>query len=222
MLGTGFQTFVDDPSKIVLTAGGLTLFALGIYSARTGTQLAGKFLEARLGKPSLVRDTSRLTLVDAIKHPIKTVQRLRNKAEDSLQGVVLEPSLEERLREVAVSTRNTKANKGLFRNLLMYGAPGTGKTLFAKKLAMHSGMDFAIMTGGDVAPMGRDGVSAIHKLFDWSQTSRRGLLLFVDEADAFLRKRANVCVCLNTKQKYKNRFNRVDIFLKYRIRLARI
>ena len=57
---------------------------------------------------------------------------------------------------------------------------------------MHSEMDFAIMTGGDVAPMGRDGVSAIHKLFDWSSTSRRGLLLFVDEADAFLRKRANV------------------------------
>jgi ATPase family AAA domain-containing protein 3A/B len=57
---------------------------------------------------------------------------------------------------------------------------------------MHSGMDYAIMTGGDVAPMGREGVSAIHKLFDWSTTSRRGLLLFVDEADAFLRKRANV------------------------------
>jgi len=48
------------------------------------------------------------------------------------------------------------------------------------------------MTGGDVAPMGREGVSAIHKLFDWSSTSKRGLLLFVDEADAFLRKRANV------------------------------
>ena len=61
-----------------------------------------------------------------------------------------------------------------------------------QKLAMHSGMDYAIMTGGDVAPMGREGVSAIHKLFDWSSTSKRGLLLFVDEADAFLRKRANV------------------------------
>jgi ATPase family AAA domain-containing protein 3A/B len=56
---------------------------------------------------------------------------------------------------------------------------------------MHSGMDYAIMTGGDVAPMGREGVSAIHKMFDWATTSRRGLILFVDEADAFLRKRAN-------------------------------
>ncbi|RVE73156.1 hypothetical protein OJAV_G00048340 [Oryzias javanicus] len=45
-------------------------------------------------------------------------------------------------------------------------------------------------TGGDVAPMGRDGVTAMHKVFDWANTSRRGLLLFVDEADAFLRKRA--------------------------------
>lgn len=191
VLGNGFQTFVDDPNKILLTAGGLSLFALGIYTAKTSTSLAGKYLEARLGKPSLIRDTSRFTLLDSVKHPIKTFQRIRSQAEDSLKGVVLEPKLEERLREIAVSTRNTKSNKGLFRNLLLYGSPGTGKTLFAKKLAMHSGMDFAIMTGGDVAPMGREGVSAIHKLFDWSQTSRRGLLLFVDEADAFLRKRAN-------------------------------
>ncbi len=116
---------------------------------------------------------------------------MRSKAEDSLKGVVLEPKLEERLREIAVSTHNTKQNKGLFRNILMHGPPGTGKTLFAKKLAMHSGMDYAIMTGGDVAPMGREGVSAIHKVFDWASTSQRGLLLFVDEADAFLRKRAN-------------------------------
>ena len=60
-------------------------------------------------------------------------------------------------------------------------------------------MDYAILTGGDVTPMGREGVSAIHKVFDWSQTSRRGLLLFVDEADAFLRKRANVNEIFFTK-----------------------
>lgn len=191
LMGSGFQAFIDEPNRILLTAGGLTLFALGIYSARTATSLTGKYLEARLGKPSLVRETSRLTILDAMKHPINTFKRLRSKAEDSLQGVVLDPQLETRLREIAVSTKNTKSNKGLFRNLLMYGPPGTGKTLFAKKLAAHSGMDYAILTGGDVAPMGREGVSAIHKVFDWSQTSRRGLLLFVDEADAFLRKRAN-------------------------------
>nr|XP_033777813.1 ATPase family AAA domain-containing protein 3 isoform X2 [Geotrypetes seraphini] len=117
-------------------------------------------------------------------------KRLLSKPEDALEGVVLSPKLEERVRDIAIATRNTKKNKGLYRNILMYGPPGTGKTLFAKKLAMHSGMDYAIMTGGDVAPMGREGVTAMHKTFDWANTSGRGLLLFVDEADAFLRKRS--------------------------------
>ncbi len=59
---------------------------------------------------------------------MKTVRRLFfSKAEDSLQGVVLDPALESRLREIAISTRFTKRNHGLFRNLLMHGPPGTGK-----------------------------------------------------------------------------------------------
>lgn len=45
---------------------------------------------------------------------------------------------------------------------------------FLQKLAKHSGMDYAILTGGDVAPMGKDAVAAIHKVFDWANTSRKG------------------------------------------------
>jgi len=44
----------------------------------------------------------------------------------------LQPSLEERLRDIAIATRHTKANKGFYRNILFYGPPGTGKTMFAK------------------------------------------------------------------------------------------
>lgn len=33
-------------------------------------------------------------------------------------------------------------------------------------------------------------VEMILQVFDWAQSSRKGLLLFVDEADAFLRKRS--------------------------------
>ena len=61
--------------------------------------------------------------------------------------------------------------------------------MFARNLAHHSGLDYAILTGGDIAPLGRDAVTELHKLFDWAKTSRRGLLLFVDEADAFLQSR---------------------------------
>uniref|UniRef100_A0A9L0JWV7 ATPase family AAA domain containing 3A n=1 Tax=Equus asinus TaxID=9793 RepID=A0A9L0JWV7_EQUAS len=171
LFGEGFRAFVTDWDKVTATVAGLTLLAVGVYSAKNATSVAGRYIEARLGKPSLVRETSRITVLEALRHP-------------------LQPSLEARVRDIAIATRNTKKNRSLYRNILMYGPPGTGKTLFAKKLALHSGMDYAIMTGGDVAPMGRDGVTAVHKVFDWASTSRRGLLLFVDEADAFLRKRA--------------------------------
>ena len=33
------------------------------------------------------------------------------------------------------------------------------------------------MTGGDVVPLGKDGVTAIHKVFDWANTSRRGYVM---------------------------------------------
>uniref|UniRef100_A0AAQ4PA36 AAA+ ATPase domain-containing protein n=1 Tax=Gasterosteus aculeatus aculeatus TaxID=481459 RepID=A0AAQ4PA36_GASAC len=188
VFGEGFRAFVSDWDKLTATVAGLTLLAAGVYSARNATAVAGRYIEARLGKPSLVRETSRITVAEAIKHPVKRSGVSR--PQDALEGVVLSAALEGRVRDVAIATRNTRQNKGLYRNILMYGPPGTGKTLFAKKLALHSGMDFAIMTGGDVAPMGRDGVTAMHKVFDWASTSRRGLLLFVDEADAFLRKRS--------------------------------
>jgi len=49
-----------------------------------------------------------------------------------IQDCLLQPSLEERLRDIAIATRHTKANRGFYRNILFYGPPGTGKTMFAK------------------------------------------------------------------------------------------
>ena len=63
----------------------------------------------------------------------------------------------------------------------------------AKRLAHTSGLDYAIMSGGDVAPLGAGAVKQMHELFDWAARSRRGMVLFVDEADAFLSRCEN-CV----------------------------
>merc|ERR1719369_2280899 len=191
VLGAGAEAFLRDWDKVTAAAAGLSLLALGVYTAKRGTGVVASYVSARLGKPSLVRETSRFSFFETLKHPINTIQKLRKSPQDALTGIVLEPTLESRLRDVAIATKNTKLNGGMYRNLLYYGPPGTGKTMFAKKLAMHSGMDYAIMTGGDVAPMGREGVTAVHKLFDWAETSKKGLILFVDEADAFLRKRSS-------------------------------
>lgn len=58
--------------------------------------------------------------------------------------------------------------------------------MVAQRLARHCGLDYAIMSGGDVAPLGARAVTEIHKLFTWAKSSKKGLLLFIDEAEAFL------------------------------------
>lgn len=50
---------------------GLTLLAVGVYSAKNATAVAGRYIEARLGKPSLVRETSRISVLEALRHPIQ-------------------------------------------------------------------------------------------------------------------------------------------------------
>lgn len=192
MIGEGLQSYLDDTTKLRNTALTVTGIAIGVYTARTSIGIGGRFIEARLGKPSLVRETSRFSFGQLAKQPIQTTKRVLGvgtQEKDALKGIVLKPQLDSQLTKIAVSTANTKKNKAPFRHLLLHGAPGTGKTMFARGLAHHSGLDFAILTGGDIAPLGRDAVTELHKLFDWAKTSRKGLLLFIDEADAFLQNR---------------------------------
>merc|ERR1719188_2658733 len=104
-----------------------------------------------------------------------------------LENIVLGTDLAERLEWTSNSLINARRNGTPFRHVLLHGPPGTGKTLFARTLSRQSGLDYAIMSGGDVGPLGRDAVHELNKLFSWANSSRKGLILFIDEADAFLR-----------------------------------
>lgn len=108
-----------------------------------------------------------------------------------MEGVILEKGLEDQLREISYAVLNRKKHYAPSKNLMFYGPPGTGKTLFAKKLAQKSGLEYAIMVGSDIAPLGPLAVRELNKLFDWSEKQKDGIILFIDEADAFLRNRKN-------------------------------
>lgn len=45
------------------------------------------------------------------------------------------------------------------------------------------------MVGSDIAPLKADAVTELNKIFDWAERQRNGMILFIDEADAFLRNR---------------------------------
>ncbi|XP_017681181.1 PREDICTED: ATPase family AAA domain-containing protein 3-like [Lepidothrix coronata] len=152
LFGEGFRAFVTDWDKVTATVAGLTLLAVGVYSAKNATAVAGRYIEARLGKPSLVRETSRITVLEALKHPIKVGKRLTSKAQDALEGVVL------------------SAKKNEFACAILW--------VWAQLWVPGSG------AGGSLGCLSLTYPCPVPVL------SSRSLLLFVDEADAFLRKRA--------------------------------
>ncbi|KAL8142700.1 hypothetical protein V2J09_015732 [Rumex salicifolius] len=193
-IGGGIQDILTDQNKLVVVVGGITALAAGIYTTREGAKVMWNYVDRILGQPSLIRESSRgkypwsgLTS----RHMLSKLKSLgggatASKNRNGFGDVILHPSLNKRIEQLASATANTKAHQAPFRNMLFYGPPGTGKTMAARELARKSGLDYALMTGGDVAPLGSEAVTKIHQLFDWAKNSNKGLLLFIDEADAFL------------------------------------
>jgi ATPase family AAA domain-containing protein 3A/B len=204
-LGRGAAALLaEDKRKLVQLVGGLVALAAGVFLSREAVRVAGALVQQRLGKPSLVRETSRVSgvvglgrsRVEPVLWVVKALTRQTStpageKAEALLADVVLLSALETRVREIARSTRNAALHGAPYRHLLLYGPPGTGKTMVAKRLASGSGMDYAILSGGDVGPLGADAVTELHALFAWANASPRGVLIFIDEAEAFLGCRAS-------------------------------
>ncbi|KAI9156584.1 hypothetical protein LWI28_009033 [Acer negundo] len=192
-IGGGLRAILTDQNKLVVAVGGVTALAAGVYTTREGARVIWGYVDRILGQPSLIRESSRgkYPWSGLFSRAWSSVSRGSDKGSASTNGkgfgdVILHPSLQKRIEQLSGATANTKSHNAPFRNMLFYGPPGTGKTMAARELARKSGLDYALMTGGDVAPLGSQAVTKIHQLFDWAKKSNRGLLLFIDEADAFL------------------------------------
>ncbi|KAF2317655.1 hypothetical protein GH714_039486 [Hevea brasiliensis] len=191
-IGGGLRAILTDQNKLVVAVGGVTALAAGIYTTREGAKVIWSYVDRILGQPSLIRESSRgkYPWSGFFTRTMSTLSHSANKGSskngNGFGDVILHPSLQKRIEQLSNATANTKSHQAPFRNMLFYGPPGTGKTMAARELARKSGLDYALMTGGDVAPLGSQAVTKIHQLFDWAKKSKRGLLLFIDEADAFL------------------------------------
>ncbi|KAK2972856.1 hypothetical protein RJ640_028384 [Escallonia rubra] len=189
-IGGGLRAILTDQNKLVVAVGGVTALAAGIYTTREGARVIWSYVDRILGQPSLIRESSmgKYPWSGLFSRGMSTFSRGADASKNGngFGDVILNPPLQKRIYQLANATANTKSHQAPFRNMLFYGPPGTGKTMAARELARKSGLDYALMTGGDVAPLGPQAVTKIHQLFDWAKKSNKGLLLFIDEADAFL------------------------------------
>ncbi len=185
------STAAKNPKEVITFIGYISLLTSSIFLAKEMARIIRSIIEAMIGKPQLIRETTRnalpWSLVAYIGRWIPWDKRtVSGSIEDEFRDIILPKALKERVIDLAYSARNARRRNAPFRHVLLYGPPGTGKTLLAQKLAKVIGLDYALMSGGDVSPLGADAVTQIHNLFAWARYSPKGVILFVDEAEVFL------------------------------------
>jgi len=178
-----------SPQNLLLAIGSIIVCLGGVYFAREMAVLLREQLNKRLGRPSLVRSTNRRGMFQQLWLWLLRLVRLRPPAGSEFSDVVLHPTLHQQVMRLADATTSAKKRSMPLMHVMFYGPPGTGKTMVAQRFAEYSGLEYAIMSGGDVAPLEEQAVTELHKLFKWVHRSKRGVLLFIDEADAFLSSR---------------------------------
>lgn len=110
------------------------------------------YVDRLLGQPSLIRESSRgkYPWSGFFSRGLSTLSKGGQKGSNSQNGnafgeVILNPSLQKRITQLAGATANTKSHQAPFRNMLFYGPPGTGKTMAARELARKSVRVFAFI-----------------------------------------------------------------------------
>ena len=180
LLGQGLEAFTQDKDRMKNVALFLGVSALGIYMAKRSTKVAADYTASWLMKPSLVTETSRRGLHD-ILNPKKAKKEV-------LATPLYNAGTQKQVETYVASIKHGAKQDQPFRHGLFYGAPGTGKTLLAKKIAKDLGMDYAIINAANISQFSdQDAIIEINKIFDWAERSRT--VLFFDEVDAIAAKR---------------------------------
>ena len=100
-------------------------------------------------------------------------------------------SLQEIVDFIKHPEKYSKFNARMPKGVLLYGTPGTGKTLMAKALAGEAGVPFYAVSGSDFVQVYAGlGAGRIRNLFKKAKKSGKSVI-FIDEIDAIGKKRMN-------------------------------
>lgn len=180
--------------------------AMGVGAAVVATSWFGsrviwQKLERYFDRPRLVSNSSRKTITQQINDyfwPKPLVFR----------EMIFAKDLKKELDDIVAITKHVsqEVQKGAtnvsYLNILLWGPPGTGKTMFAEELAKKTGKDFAIIPASAFSKFtAREGNEAIDELFEWAEKSKKGLIIVIDEAEAFLSREKTIIDANGHQQK---------------------
>jgi SpoVK/Ycf46/Vps4 family AAA+-type ATPase len=163
----------------------LAKYAAVTMASAMATQYLTKYIAKYLFEPTLIEKCSSYWT-----YPFKAEIKLAD-------HMVISDKLSQDLNYIMKMTKNIKKNGGHFENVLLYGEPGTGKTLFAQLLAQECGMAYAFVPAANVSKfLNQNSTSTaaheLDQLFEWAAGKSNGTILFFDEAETFLAQRSTL------------------------------
>jgi SpoVK/Ycf46/Vps4 family AAA+-type ATPase len=179
----------------------MKLLAEKYETAPGGIELAvsNEILLAKAGKQEQVAELmlKQHTELLGFKNNYKNTQSRAPRYDESVLNV---QGMEEALQAAKCYAQLLK-NKETESNctMLLYGAPGTGKTEFARYLARISGLQFKEISYGKISSMWV-GETEKKLAAAFEDASEEGALLFIDEADSLISDRRNAVRSWETTQ----------------------
>ncbi|KAI5148175.1 26S proteasome regulatory subunit T2 [Enteropsectra breve] len=186
-IGT-LEEFIDDDHAIVSTGLGLEYYVL-IMS----------FVDKDLLEPGCTvilnnKDHTVVGVLEGDVDPLVSVMKLEKAPSETYADI---GGLESQIQEIKESVELPLTNPELFtemgikppKGVILYGVPGTGKTLLAKAVANSTAATFLRIAGSELIQkyLG-DGPKLVREMFKVADTHAPSII-FIDEIDAIGRKR---------------------------------
>lgn len=108
---------------------------------------------------------------------------------DNVKGIdEIRDEIEKVIRMVQNPEKYQRKGAKLHKGIMLYGAPGTGKTLLARAIAGEAGTSFIFTTGSNFDEMFVGvGAKRVRELFDTAKKNKP-CIIFIDEIDSLLSK----------------------------------